>query len=212
MRRLRLALLAAAPTTVALGAAAAGAAPTMIHTSADLGAVLHRPIVVASGEPGCQDALGELGLVQAVQARGEALELLLLSPDSSPELKAKLNLTSCHDLAFIDPEVVGVGIDAQGGVVELAETPTATAAAATAAETGTPIHFAPTSSQELQHFLREVTGGFNVAFANGKAAGVLKSIESICPAAIRPTFKCSRRRLARPIYLQTSPSPSTSTG
>jgi hypothetical protein len=37
---------------------------------------------------------------------------------------------------------------------------------AVAATTAEPVHFAPTSSHELQGFLREVTGGQNVAFCN----------------------------------------------
>lgn len=153
--RPRLLILAAA-----LPAAASAAAPTMIHNSAELQKALDvrgpRPpsIVVASGDVNCQNTLRELDLFNA--AENEALELLLLS---SADLQAKFNLTSCHELAFIDPayapEAVAMAVDPRGMHIQAEPEPTPA-----------PIHFAPTSSNELQSFLRELTGSFNVALAN----------------------------------------------
>jgi hypothetical protein len=128
--RLLVVLAAAAAAAAALPAAAApaAAAPTMIHTSQELQQALSnvnvqggRPrVVVASGDAHCQDTLQQLGLLDAVRSQ-EGLGLLLLSPESSPELQAKINLTKCHDLAFIDPAyaevaaaVAAVAIDTQG--------------------------------------------------------------------------------------------------
>lgn len=137
-------LLAAAASTRCATLLEASGAPTMIHTSAELqhalDKVAHPFVVVASGEAHCQATLGDLGLINAVRAR-EGLELLLLSPDSSPELQARANLTSCHDMAFIK----------QPAAVETA---------------GNAVHFAPTSSSDLQGFLQDLTGGVNVAFVN----------------------------------------------
>lgn len=153
--RARLLLLAAA-----LPAAAFAAAPTMIHNSAELQKALDvrgqhpASVVVASGDANCQGTLRELDLFNA--ADGEALDLLLLS---SADLQAKFNLTSCHDLAFIDPayapEVAAVTVDPRGAHTKAEPEPSPA-----------PIHFAPTSSNELKGFLRELTGSFNVALAN----------------------------------------------
>ncbi len=181
MRQPRLVLLAAASALVLPAAAAAAAAaaastapaPTMIHTNAELQHALtvniqgERPsVVVASGDAQCQATLQQLGLLEAVRDR-EGLGLLLLSPDSSPELQAKLNLTSCHDLAFIDPaygstEAEMAAVDDAPHGADATEAALLSAAAAAAQ----PVHFAPTSSHELRGFLQDVTGGINVAFAN----------------------------------------------